>query len=91
LVVEVEDVGLERGVAVGHGGEGALEVFAGLCRDFLFEVISATTLPCERRCIMREATMAISFKGAHFPIKRGADGNRWPLMEGGLQQSNDHV
>jgi hypothetical protein len=27
--------------------------------------------------------MAISFKGAHFPIKRGADGNRWPLMEGG--------
>jgi hypothetical protein len=39
LVVEVEDVGLERGVAVGHGGEGALEVFAGLCRDFLFELI----------------------------------------------------
>jgi hypothetical protein len=37
--MEVEDVGVERGVAVGHGGEGALEVFAGLCRNFLFEVI----------------------------------------------------
>jgi hypothetical protein len=24
-------------------------------------------------------------------VKRRADGNRWPLMEGGLQQSNDHV
>ena len=24
-------------------------------------------LPYEQRCIMRETTMAISFKGAHFP------------------------
>src|SRR5215471_611985 len=34
-------------------------------------------LPCEQRCIMREATMAISFKGAHFPKEVILMGVRW--------------
>src|SRR5215471_6064517 len=34
-------------------------------------------LPCEQRCIMREATMAISFKGAHFPPEVILMGIRW--------------
>src|SRR5512145_1926611 len=34
-------------------------------------------LPCEQRCIMREATMAISFKGAHFPPEVILMGVRW--------------
>src|SRR5215471_10084777 len=34
-------------------------------------------LPCEQRCIMREATMAISFKGAHFPREIILMGVRW--------------
>src|SRR2546427_10256214 len=34
-------------------------------------------LPCEQRCIMREATMAVSFKGAHFPKEVILMGVRW--------------
>src|ERR671936_788748 len=34
-------------------------------------------LPCEQRCIMREATMSISFKGAHFPTEVILMGVRW--------------
>ena len=34
-------------------------------------------LPYEQRCIMREATMAISFKGAHFPKEVILMGVRW--------------
>src|SRR5919204_4726926 len=37
------------------------------------------SLPCEQRCIMREATMAISFKGAHFPAEVILMGVRWYL------------
>src|SRR5213593_3964059 len=34
-------------------------------------------LPCEQRCIMREATMAVSFKGAHFHKEVILMGVRW--------------
>src|SRR5215475_8406475 len=34
-------------------------------------------LPCEQRSIMREATMAVSFKGAHFPPEVILMGVRW--------------
>jgi transposase-like protein len=34
-------------------------------------------LPCERWGIMREATRAISFKGAHFPPEVILMGVRW--------------
>jgi len=34
-------------------------------------------LSYEQRCIMREATMAISFKGAHFPPEVILMGVRW--------------
>src|SRR6266516_6372048 len=34
-------------------------------------------LPCEQRCITREATMAVSFKGAHFPKEVILMGVRW--------------
>jgi transposase-like protein len=34
-------------------------------------------LPCEQRYIMREATMAISFKGAHFPKEVILMGVHW--------------
>src|SRR5438132_5528725 len=34
-------------------------------------------LPCEQRCIMREATMAVSCKGAHFPKEVILMGVRW--------------
>src|SRR5919202_2215338 len=34
-------------------------------------------LPYEQQCIMREATMAISFKGAHFPPEVILMGVRW--------------
>src|SRR2546425_11988363 len=36
-------------------------------------------LPCDHQCIMREATMAISFKGAHFPKEVILMGVRWYL------------
>src|SRR5215470_4569990 len=36
-------------------------------------------LPCEQRCIMREATMASRFKGAHFPAEVILMGVRWYL------------
>ena len=34
-------------------------------------------LPCEQRSIMREATMAISFKGVHVPPEVILMGVRW--------------
>ena len=34
-------------------------------------------LPCEQRYLMREATRAISFKGAHFPKEVILMGVRW--------------
>src|SRR2546429_4764246 len=34
-------------------------------------------LPCEQRYTMREATMAVSFKGAHFPPEVILMGVRW--------------
>jgi len=34
-------------------------------------------LPCEQRCIMREATMTVSFKGAPFPPEVILTGVRW--------------
>ena len=39
-------------------------------------------LPCEQRCIMREAMMAISFKGAHFPKEVILMGVRWYVTNG---------
>jgi hypothetical protein len=34
-------------------------------------------LPCEQRCIMREATMAVSFTRAYFPTEVILMGVRW--------------
>ena len=34
-------------------------------------------LPCEQRSIMGRATMAVSFKGAHFPKEVILMGVRW--------------
>src|SRR5215831_11914484 len=35
------------------------------------------SLSCEQRCSMREATMAVSFTGAHFPKEIILMGGRW--------------
>jgi hypothetical protein len=45
--------------------------------QFFFEAICGMLLPYEQRCIMREATMAVSFKGAHFPKEVILMGVRW--------------
>ena len=45
--------------------------------QFFFEAIYGMILLCEQRCIMREATMAVSFKGAHFPKEVILMGVRW--------------
>src|SRR5712691_795992 len=50
---------------------------AWVVSQFLFEVICGMLLPCEQQSIMREETMAVSFKGAHFPREIILMGVRW--------------
>jgi hypothetical protein len=55
------------------GAPGGMAVVS----QFFFEALCGMILPCEQRCFMREATMAVSVKGVHCPKEVILMGGRW--------------
>src|SRR5262245_59702766 len=64
-------------VSLLHPGHPSVGIPPGFCRKFSFEAICGMVSPSDPCCRRRGATMAISFKGAHFPQDIILMGVRW--------------